>query len=230
MRPLALLLCTPVIATTAQFWARLGNPSVEVGILHPPELGLKVSRVAFAPAPNSMSGELAEALMADLLRGHGLEVVDRGNVDLLSRAQDLAASGYMDPAMVAQLGKRLGPSALVVVNVSRAEAKHQEASKDNKDRDGKVTSTTRTITTTLEFDASIQVVDLASGKVFGMERIHDEPSASNSSDKGKPAYPDERALRQKAFDVARDRVLKLLTPWTETTKQIFFDDKAYRMD
>lgn len=230
LRTLALLLCAPAMATPTQFWARLGNPSVEVGILHPPDLGLKVSRVTFAPAPGHASRELADWLVEELLRGHGLEIVAPGNAELLARAQDLAASGYMDPAMVAQLAQRLGPSALVAVNVSHSEFKREETARENKDRDGKLASTTRTLTTTLDFEVGIQVVDLASGRVFGAVRIHETPSAATSSDKGKPAPPDERLLQQQAFAAARDRVLKLITPWTEVTKQIFFDDKAYRMD
>ncbi len=230
MCPLILLICASALPLPAQFWARLGNPSVEVDILHPPDLGLKISRIALAPSRNPMSREFADALAVDLLRSRELEVVDRGNVDLLNRAQEMAASGSVDPALVVQLRAALGPGALLIVNVSRAEFKREESSKENKDRDGKVTSTTHTLTTVLDFDATLQVVDVTSGKVLSAVEIHELPSISTTSDKGKPTPPDERELRLKVFDVARDRVLKLLLPWTEKTKQIFFDDKTYHMD
>jgi tetratricopeptide (TPR) repeat protein len=230
MRPLIVLLLAAALPLSAQFWARLANPSVEVGILHPPELGLKISRVALAPSRAPASVELASALAADLLHQRELEVVAKGDVDLLDRAQEMAARGAVDPALAAQLGRALGPVALLAIHVSRAELKHQDSAKDTKDKEGKITSTTRTHTTTLDFDATLQVVDGVSGKVLGVAQIRESPYASASSDKGRPAPPDERELRRKVFDVARDRVLRLLLPWTETTQQIFFDDNAYRMD
>ena len=230
MRPLILLLLAAALPLSAQFWARLANPSIEVGILHPPELGLKVSRVALAPSRLPASVELSGALAADLLHQRELEVVAKGDLDLLERAQEMAARGAVDSALVAQLGRALGSVVLLTVHVNRAEIKHQESSKDTKDRDGKVTATTRTHTSTLDFEATLQVVDGNTGKVLGAAQIRENPSASTSSDKSRPAPPDERELRRLVFDVARDRVLKLLLPWTEATKQIFFDDKAYRMD
>ena len=75
MRPLFVMLLTAALPLSAQFWARLANPSVEVGILHPPELGLKISRVALAPSRTPASVELADALAADLLHQRELEVV-----------------------------------------------------------------------------------------------------------------------------------------------------------
>ena len=230
MRPLVLILLAATLPLSAQFWARLANPSVDVGILHPPELGLKVSRVALAPSRTPASLELADALTLDLLHQRDLEVVAKGDVDLLDRAQEMAARGAVDPALVGQLGRALGPVVLLTVHVNRAETRHQESSKDTKDRDGKVTATTRTHTTTLDFDAALQVVDGDSGKVLGTMQIHENPSVSVSSEKGRPAPPEAHQLQRQVFDVARDRVLKLLLPWTEVTKQIYFDDKAYRMD
>ena len=230
MRPLLVLILTAALPLSAQFWARLANPTIEVDILHPPELGLKLSRVTLAPARSQASVELAKSLAMDLLHQRDLEVVAKGEMDLLDRAQEMVARGAVDPALVAQLGRALGPVALLTVQVDRAELKHQESSKDTKDRDGKITSTTRTLTTTLDFEANIYVVDGATGKILGVAKVRESPSESISSDKGRPLPPDGRALRRRVFDVARDRVIRLLLPWSETTQQVYFDDKAYRMD
>lgn len=62
MHPLSVLLLAAALPLSAQFWARLANPSVEVGILHPPESGLKVSRIALAPSRTQASLELADSL------------------------------------------------------------------------------------------------------------------------------------------------------------------------
>ena len=193
------------------------NPSVDVGILHPPELGLKVSRVTFAPSRTQASMELADALAADLLRQRELEVVAKGDVDLLTRAQEMAAPGAVDPALAAQLGRALGPGALLTVHVSRADIKHQDSSKDTKDKAGKVTATTRTHTTTLDFEATLQVVDGASGKVLGAAQIRENPSASTSST-GPSRRPMNMSFGGKS-SMWRDRVLRLL-PWTEGTSDL----------
>ena len=117
--------------------------------------------------------EMASALSADLLDQRDLEVVAKGDVDLLDRAQEMAARGAVDPALVAQLGRTLGPVVLLTVHVSRADIKHQDSSKETKDKAGKVTATTRTLTTTLDFDATLQVVDGATGKVLGASIFKD---------------------------------------------------------
>ena len=52
----------------AQFWSELANPKVEVTVTHPPGLGLKIGRLAFAPARDLNSRELADALTADLVQ------------------------------------------------------------------------------------------------------------------------------------------------------------------
>ena len=101
MRSLIVMLLAASLPLSAQFWARLANPSVEVGILHPPELGLKVSRVALAPSRSSASMEMASALSADLLDQRDLEVVAKGDVDLLDRAVynlGIVAFAQGDPA------------------------------------------------------------------------------------------------------------------------------------
>ena len=96
MRPLLsvalALLAWPI---QAQFWSELANPKVEVVLVHPPGLGLKVERLAFAPSRDLNSRELADILTADLVQSRQVEVVDRAHLDAVLREQELGASGYV---------------------------------------------------------------------------------------------------------------------------------------
>jgi tetratricopeptide (TPR) repeat protein len=201
MRAALLALVTASAPLPVQFWSRLANPTVDVLIPHPPELGLNVERVAFAPPRDAASRELADALLSALTRSGTVEVVDR------SRA-----------------------GALLMVDVERDEARHEEALKEDKDREGRVKSTTRTATTRLDYAARIQLVELGPGKVHEVLRVDEHPRASLSSERSQPAPPDVAPLRRQVREEAIARAMKQLLPWTEVLKVTFFDDKRYGME
>ena len=50
------ILCTQT--AYAQFWERLGNPTITVPVEHPPSLNLKVDRLVFGPATGQCSEEI----------------------------------------------------------------------------------------------------------------------------------------------------------------------------
>ena len=226
-----ILLALPV---HAQFWSELANPKVEVTVVHPPGLGLKVERLAFAPARDLNSRELADALTADLVQSRQVEVVDRAHLDAVLKEQELGASGYVEPATIAKLGKLLGPSVLVVVNVNRSDLSRNQSVKEERSTDYKtkqeVVRHRRTATTSLDFSATVQVIDLSTGRVFGAQRLEDAPSLSNSSYDGIPAYPRDSDVRRLAFETAKVKVLHMLLAWSEIRKLTFFDDDVFGMD
>lgn len=234
MRPLfpaaLALLALPV---QAQFWSELANPKVEVTLVHPPGLGLRVERLAFAPARDLNSRELADALTADLVQSRQVEVVDRAHLDAVLKEQELGASGYLEPATVARLGKLLGPSVLVIVNVNRSDLSRTQAAKEERSTDPKtkreVVRLKRTATTSLDFSATVQVVDLSTGRVFGAQRLEDAPSLSHTSYDGFPAHPRDSEVRRLAFETAKVKVLRMLLAWSEVRKLTFFDDEAFGM-
>ncbi len=230
--PAALVLLA--LPAHAQFWSELANPKVEVAVTHPPGLGLKIARLAFAPAPDANSRELADALTADLVQSGQVEVVDRAHLDAVLKEQELGASGYIEPATIAKLGKLLGPSALVIVNVNRSDLSRNQATKEERSTDYKtkqeVVRLRRTSITSLDFSATVQVVDLSTGRVFGAQRLEDTPSLVNSSYDGWPAYPRDADVRRLAFETAKGKVLRMLLPWSETRKLTFFDDSVFGMD
>ena len=232
--PIAAILVLLSLPVHAQFWSELANPKVEVTVTHPPGLGLKVSRLAFAPAPDANSRELADALTADLVQSGQVEVVDRAHLDAVLKEQELGASGYIEPATIARLGKLLGPSALVIVNVNRSDLSRNQSTKEERSTDYKTKQETvrlkRSSITSLDFSATVQVVDLSTGRVFGAQRLEDTPSLVNTSYDGWPAYPRDPDVRRLAFETAKGKVLRMLLAWTEVRKLTFFDDSIFGMD
>ena len=224
------LLALPV---QAQFWSELANPKVEVTLVHPPGMGLKVERLAFAPSRDLNSRELVDALTADLVQSRQVEVVDRGHLDAVLREQELGANGYVEPATIAKLGKLLGPSVLVIVNVNRSDLSRNQATKEERSTDYKtkqeVVRLKRTSITSLDFSATVQVVDLSTGRVFGAQRLEDTPSLSHHSYEGFPAFPRDADVRRLAFETAKVKVLRMLLSWTEVRKLTFFDDDTFGM-
>lgn len=235
MRPFfaALMLFMAVLPLRAQFFERLFNPDVKVTLLHPPGLGLKVKRVAFVPPRDADSSELVALLAGDLAASGQVDVVDRANFQQVLREQQLGEQGYLEPATVARLGKLLGPSVLLVLEVHRCKASFLplQVKRDIKDKEGKVIDheTTYTSKTRLDFSATVQAVDLETGRIFTVRRLAFEPSLQTESKKGKPEFPPESALRELAFSQARSAVRQMLLPWSEERKLIFYDDKAFGM-
>jgi tetratricopeptide (TPR) repeat protein len=81
----------------------------------------------------------------------------------------------------------------------------------------------------VDYSASIQAVDLATGKVFSQQRIAVAPSLELASDEGQPEYPSETEVRELAIQQAKTQVHRMLLPWSETRKLTFYDDREYGM-
>jgi tetratricopeptide (TPR) repeat protein len=83
--------------------------------------------------------------------------------------------------------------------------------------------------TQVEFNASIQAVDLATGKIFNQIRIAAAPERQNASPLGQPEFPSDTEVLELATAKATEKVHRMLLPWTEQRKLIFYDDKDYGM-
>ncbi len=227
------LLALLALPAQAQFWSELANPKVEVTLVHPPGLGLKVDRLAFAPTRDMNSREMVDILTADLVQSRQVDVVDRTHLDAVMKEQELGANGYIEPATIAKLGKLLGPTALVIVNVNRSDLSRNRATKEERTVDRKTKQELvrlhRTSITSLDFSATVQVIDLGTGRIFGAQRLEDAPSLSESSYEGFPAYPRDSDVRRLAFETAKVKVLRMLLPWSEVRKLTFFDDQVFAM-
>lgn len=232
----ALLLALALTQTPvrAQFWEKLVNPEVEVTLTHPPGLGLKVQRVAFAPAPDRMSEDFISACIADLSASGQLELLDRGNIERVLKEQKFTNSGLVDEATAISLGRLLGSPVMLFARVQRLEVKHLPTSSTSpgwKDKKGKVypPTTTWTSKTQVEFNASVQAVDLATGRIYAQRRIVAAPSREASSDKGRPEFPSDSSVIELAIADGTREIHRMLLAWTDSRKLTFYDDKDYGM-
>lgn len=228
---LCLMLGGPV---RAQWFDSLINPDVEVSLAHPPGLGIRVQRVAFAPVQTMAADELVSACIADLAATGQVEILDRGNIEKVMREQKFSNSGLVDETSAIELGRLLGSPVLVMISVHNLKVTrtpHSTTKAEWKDSKGKVHPpvTTYVSRTQVDYSASIQAVDLATGRVFSQQRIAVAPSREQSSEEGQPEYPSETEVRELAIDQAKTQVHRMLLPWVETRKLIFYDDREYGM-
>ena len=210
MRTLAILgaslwLSLPV---QAQFWSEIANPKVDVRLLHAPDLGLRTGRVAFTPTDYAVSRELSDRLAGELVRDRRAEVVEAGR-------------------LTAEDGR--GLPVLVLVDVHRCRPVHSRTEKESKDSKGKVT-VTRTATTTLEFSATLQILEPRSGNVLATRKFEESSPKTTTSTTGVPDLPGDGDLRRTAQAKVIDWLFRTLLPWEETLRVTFFDDDAYAMD
>lgn len=235
IRLLAAALCLTLGGPArAQWFDSLINPDVEVSLAHPPGLGIRVQRVAFAPVQTMAADELVSACIADLTSTGQVEILDRGNIEKVMREQKFSNSGLVDERSAIELGRLLGSPVLVMINVHNLKVTrtpHSTTKAEWKDSKGKLhpAVTTYISRTQVDYSASIQAVDLATGRVFSQQRIAVAPSREQSSEEGQPEYPSETEVRELAIDQAKIQVHRMLLPWVETRKLIFYDDREYGM-
>ncbi len=219
---LAGVLC---LSANAQIGDLLGNPTIEVTITHPAGLGMQAKRVAFGAGQGQCSAELIDKIVEDFV-GNQVEVVDREHLTALLAEHQLALSGYIDTTRAAEIGKILGPAALVFVKVSRCESQQDRLSEDRKTYDKNRPVVRVSIARTRSFfKATVQTVDLATGRVFAVKTIDADAGRQNESPTGRPEFPAEFDVRDVSLQTASAQIHRLFFPWTETKKLIFFDDK-----
>ena len=229
---LAVGICLAV-PLSAQFWDKLFNPDVEVTLTHPPGLGIKVKRVAFAPVNTPAADELVSACISDLLAAGELEVLDRANTDKTLSEQKFSNSGLVDSAQAIEMGRLMGSPVLLFVKVFTLKVSQipLQATRAGYTEKGEYHApvTTYTSKTQVELSASVQAVDCATGKIYSQKRLAFSPSLQQSSDQGRPEFPSETQVTEMAMNQARQEVRRMLLTWHEVRKLTFFDDKDYGM-
>jgi hypothetical protein len=126
-----------------QFWDKLTNPQITINLTHPPRLGLNLKKFAFGPTYGRCSDEIVDQLSSALI-ANNVEVVDRITLTSLLAQRQLSLGGGMDSQRATQVGKVLGPTALIFVQVSDCEVEHrkthterrEEIRDDHKDNKG----------------------------------------------------------------------------------------------
>ncbi len=211
------------IGVHGQIWDMLTNPQIPTTIAHPPDLGIQVNRVAFASAQGEAAGEFVDALTARFVQAN-VEVIERGRLNALLREQNLSLSGYVDRQSAAQMGKILGPTVMIFVNIQRHAWEKKALYNDWKDSKDRRRRTF--ISRTQAFvRGSIRSVDLATGRIFAAQVLEANPIVENKSDdRCCPEYPEEFAVLDGAMAQVVRRAEQMYLPWTEVVKLYYFDD------
>src|SRR5262245_46776316 len=124
-----LLILVPAVLTAAQFRERLANPAVATPVTHPPGLGVLMKRGAFARASGEGSEDLVDSL-TELFIGRGVEVIERERLAVLLKEHDFSLTNYVDRDAVATMGKILGPSVIIFINMQRRTVEKKSLSED----------------------------------------------------------------------------------------------------
>jgi tetratricopeptide (TPR) repeat protein len=207
----------------AQFWDKLTKPQITVSLTHPPRLGLNIKKVAFAPSNGPCSDEILDRLSGTLVSG-GIEVMDRQNLQTVLAEQHLSLTGAMDPQSAVQMGKLLGPTALIIVKISRCSTEQRRNYSDAKASNGGVVRTYNAIVE-MHIRGYLQTTDLTTGKIFAASPIVEDAGLSNHSTEGQPEFPSEESVRDSAIGRAAHYASTMFVKWAEQRQLYFFNDK-----
>ena len=227
---LATVLCSP--AAQAQFWERLGNPTVPFEVEHPPGVGMMVDHLVFGPARGDCADELVQILIGDL-RMSGLAVTNRvGRYSQASR-YERSFRDRVNRAAQAEAGRVRGSAAMLALDVRRCETKAELSEKQpkrgrNRD-DGQQQGGAETVYL-LEakgrLDMTLVAIDLATGRALDERRLtYSSPEREFSSTRGHPQQPPPLDLLHEELDEAAEQVRRMFLPWVEEIGVTFFDDK-----
>jgi tetratricopeptide (TPR) repeat protein len=223
-----IILFTSVVTTKAQIFDMLSNPQITIKLIHPPTIGLKVNKIAFGHADGDCSDQIINELISDFVN-NGIEVIDRPHLSRLLADHKFSNSEYVDKKTAFSIGKILGPSALVYVKVQRCTTQQDKLianvdkydSKTKKKHSEKVFySKTRAF-----LKASIQTVDLATGRTFAAQSFDYSPERVNESTQGYPEFPAQFDVQDIAYRMMVQDVHRMFINWEEPKTLYFYDDK-----
>ncbi|MCX6538163.1 MAG: hypothetical protein NT151_04410 [Acidobacteria bacterium] len=192
-------------------------------ISHPPNLGIQVNRVAFGPAQGEAAGSFVDALTARFVQTN-VEVIERSRLDALLREQNFSLSGNVDQQSAAQMGKILGATVMIFVNIQRHTFEKKSLYNDWKDRNG--VHRTYISRTQAFVRGSIRSVDLATSRIFAAQVLEASPLVENKiDDRCCPEFPEEFTLLDQAMASVVRQAERMYLPWSEMVRLYYFDDK-----
>lgn len=217
------------LPSRAQFFESLVCPQVTINLSHPPDLGIKVTKIAFGPATGKCSDQLIDAIQSDFINNN-IEVIDRVHLNSILAEHQLTFSGYVDQSSAAAMGKILGSSALVFIKVYTCNVKVEKSvgKKEviNKDK-SKSQIPNYFVRTLVQLKGSVQAVDLATGRIFASQPFEYTPESRLESTEGYPQPPAESEIQNQAFLMVVQDVHRMFLPWSESTTLSYYDNKEH---
>ena len=226
---IALMIILLGLPARAQFFESLVCPQVTINLSHPPDLGIKVTKIAFGPATGKCSDQLIDAIQSDFINNN-IEVIDRVHLNSILAEHQLTFSGYVDQSSAAAMGKILGSSALVFIKVYTCNVKVEKSvgKKEviNKDK-SKSQIPNYFVRTLAQLKGSVQAVDLATGRIFASQPFEYTPESRLESTEGYPQPPAESEMQNQAFLMVVQDVHRMFLPWSESTTLSYYDNKEH---
>ena len=211
-----------------QWRSRAGNPTVSVETEHPPELPILAKKIVFGPPAGECGNDVVSTLREDFA-AKGIEAVDWKSLDPILAEHGFSFGGALDRKSVDQLGRILGPSTLLIVDVARCETERQyfQSAEKRKDSDSRSNYevTVYHAKTLVLLDLSVQAADLMTGRIYDPRPITHSPAFEETSEDGYPESPSRFDVQAVAFKRAADDVGKMLLPRFRMRSLTFFDNE-----
>jgi hypothetical protein len=216
------------INADAQFFKAGPDKTVELAVVRPPQFELTVRRVAFGKPGGSCDGianELLDRMILPDFQQNQIDVIERQALDQIMAEHNFNQSSYADASSAAQLGRILGPSALIVVTVDDCRADRDQLINKQQAFLSNNAAVTFLSKTRYALEGSIRVVDLTNGKLLGSHNFESKPEKSNQSQQGYPEYPPVDELKDEAMEAVKSQIHGMFFPYGNVTNLVFYDDK-----
>ncbi|CAM2008740.1 CsgG/HfaB family protein [Acanthopleuribacter pedis] len=177
---------------------------IEHRVETPPKILIPHKRIAIYGKGQPGYQELATSFRNLLLDDY--EVLAREDLDALLDEHNLSLDGVISKNKASGLGKFLGPTALIILDLQRLRTADQMVTQGAK----------RSIT----LKADVRVMDIQTGQI-----TFSKPITEQYEEIGAVDYPDEEVLRQKAFEAVEQKMSNWFLPKVKTAKLDFHTPK-----
>jgi len=216
------------VGANAQFIRFSQEKSVDINIFHAPQFELNVRRVAFGKPSGSCADEATELVDRMILpdfQQNQIDVVERQALDQIMAEHNFNQSSYADTSSAAQLGRILGPSALIIVNVNSCRSEQLPLYEDRRNMLNNAPVRIFISKSRYTLEGSLRVVDLTTGKILGSHNFESKPEKQTESESGQPEYPPVDVVKDSALDAVKFQIHSMFFPYGTSAKAVFYDDK-----
>ncbi len=201
------------------------SSSILIPVTRPAEINLKgFDKIAIGEIRGRGSRQLSDELTIALFESQKFEVLDRQHLDRVLAEHKLSLSGLMDESTAVKMGQLIGTAALIFGNITEYDYSEQLKHKDDTDKKSGKTTRRYERKGTAKVTATLQVVDLSTGKIIAISKLDKAKSASKRSSGQKPAKIDRNRLFSQCRENIVQRFMRKIAPYTEKVSVSFATD------
>ncbi|KAA3618100.1 MAG: hypothetical protein DWQ05_08640 [Calditrichaeota bacterium] len=200
---------------------------LSIPVTRPAEINLKgFDKIAIGEIDGRGSRQLTDELTLALFKSKRFEVLDRQHLDAILKEHSLSLSGLVDESTAVEVGKLIGTAALIFGNITEYDYSEELTHRDETNKKTKKTIRKWQRKGTSKVTATLQVVDLATGKIIAISKLEKAQSATKYSDVKRPAKVDKNALFSQCRENIVRKFMREIAPYTERVSVAFeTDDK-----